>query len=187
MKPSDDEEINRKIKEKFKDSNLVFISSQYPMSITGYKLIEQIGAGTGTTNKVWKAQTMEGPHTKAFVAIKQIDLFSVGDKASVQKECMSMSLMSSSNHVVDFHCSFVSKDFLWLVMALEAGSLRDVIRWKYQTGFSDERVIARLLLDTVQGLHELHSSDLIHRDIKCGNSAYKRKQKKREEKWSEWS
>lgn len=39
-----DEEINRKIlEEKLKDSNLVFISSQYPMTITGYKLIEQIG------------------------------------------------------------------------------------------------------------------------------------------------
>lgn len=64
---------------------------------------------------------MEGPHSKAFVAIKQIDLMSVGDKANVQKECMSMSLMASSPHVVDFHCSFVSKDFLWLVMALEEG------------------------------------------------------------------
>jgi hypothetical protein len=44
MDPVDDEEINRKIlEEKLKDSNLVFISSQYPMTISGYKLKEQIG------------------------------------------------------------------------------------------------------------------------------------------------
>jgi hypothetical protein len=54
------------------------------------------------------------------VAIKQIDL-ECEDKSNVQKECMTMSLMSSSPHVVDFYCSFVSNDFLWLVMALEEG------------------------------------------------------------------
>lgn len=87
-------------------------------------LFDTIGAGAGTANKVWKAQTIEGPHTRAFVAIKQIDLMSVGEKANVQKECMSMSLMATSPNVVDFHCSFVSNDFLWLVMALEEGLMK---------------------------------------------------------------
>lgn len=44
-----------------------------------------------------------------------------------------------------------------------------MLRWKFQNGFSDEKVIARILLDTLQGLKALHSSGMIHRDIKCGN------------------
>lgn len=151
----DDAEIMRKIKEeKLKDSQMVYISSQYPMNAEGYKIIEQIGnnrsvnaglTGLGVgmlNNKVYRAKFQD--HT---VAIKTIDLSHQSDdfreKMRVshdlltkirQKEVHSMSLVSSSPHVVQFFCSFVQGDKLWIVMEMQEGSIRDVLKWKFPKG-----------------------------------------------------
>jgi len=78
--------------------------------------------------------------------------------------------VASSEHVVEFYCSFVNEKTLWIVMALqEGGSIRDVLKYKYPQGFQDETVIATIIYQTLQGINFLHEKHMIHRDIKAGN------------------
>jgi len=97
-------------------------------------------------------------------------------------------------NVVDYHCSFVDKANLWLVMKLLAGmyfrllslvfffffcflmmdlcfflgSCLDIMRHRKE-GFQDELLISEILKQTLQGLAFLHSEGYLHRDIKAGN------------------
>jgi len=52
--------------------------------------------------------------------------------------------------------------------------LKDVLRWKYPGGFpeEEEHSVAMILLLTLKGLHVLHQSRVIHRDIKASNILY---------------
>jgi len=77
--------------------------------------------------------------------------------------------VASSEYVVEFYCSFVNDKTLWIVMALQEGSIRDVLKYKYQQGFQEESVIATIIYQTLQGLNFLHEKHMIHRDIKAGN------------------
>lgn len=123
--------------------------------------------------------------------MKQIDLSdqSKDSRDKITKEVQGMSLVSKVINIVEFYCSFVDNDMLWIVMELMEGSLRDVIKWKFQRGIDvrdsllpillilflpssqDERVIAAILRETVRGLAFLHNNTpkFIHRDIKSGN------------------
>jgi len=82
---------------------------------------------------------------------------------------MGMSIVTSSEYVVQFHCSFVHEETLWIVMDLQEGSVRDVLKWKYLQGIDDESVIASIICQTLRGINFLHGQKMIHRDIKAGN------------------
>jgi len=89
----------------------------------------------------------------------------------VQKEIRAMQSVQTSPHVCVFYCSILTNEYLWVIMKLAAGSLKDVLRWKYKCGFpeEDERSLARILYETLLGLDSLHKSRIIHRDIKSSN------------------
>lgn len=148
---------------------------QYPTEVKGYQLLEQIGSGMGG-NRVYKAKVLQGPHTDTHLAIKQI-LMNPCDKDDVkeqmQKEIRAMKT-ASSPHVCAFYCSFLTEESLWVIMKLAAGSLKDVLRWKYKGGFpeEEERSIARILYEALMGLDVLHKYRIIHRDIKSSNILY---------------
>jgi len=80
-----------------------------------------------------------------------------------------MSLLVSLEYVVQFHCSFVHEETLWIVMELQAGSIRDVLKWKYKEGIDDESIIASIVFQTLKGINFLNGQRMIHRDIKAGN------------------
>jgi len=164
-----DKEINDRIKEEIlRDKDFVYISSKYPMSSDGYELLEQIGMGMNY-NKVFMADCKTGD--KERVAIKQIDLSqqSKETKEKITKEVMGMSLVQASEYVVQFHCSFVNEETLWIVMDLQEGSVRDVLKCKYNQGIDDEVIIATIIYQTLHGIKFLHEQNMIHRDIKAGN------------------
>jgi serine/threonine-protein kinase OSR1/STK39 len=118
-------------------------------------------------NKVYIADCPSRGHQ---VAIKHIDLSSSSHLAieKIKKEVTGMSV-ASSDFVVEFYCSFVQDQTLWIVMSLQEGSIRDVLKYKYPQGFQDEAVIATIIHQTLQGLNYLHEKHMIHRDIKAGN------------------
>jgi len=136
------------------------------MTPDGYALLDQIASGMNQ-NKVYIADCPARGHQ---VAIKHIDLSSSSHLAieKIKKEVTGMSV-ASSDFVVEFYCSFVQDQTLWIVMSLQEGSIRDVLKYKYPQGFQEEAVIATIINQTLQGLNYLHEKRMIHRDIKAGN------------------
>eukprot|EP01128_Nolandella_sp_AFSM9_P001347 TRINITY_DN11466_c0_g1_i1.p1 TRINITY_DN11466_c0_g1~~TRINITY_DN11466_c0_g1_i1.p1 ORF type:complete len:474 (-),score=76.53 TRINITY_DN11466_c0_g1_i1:70-1440(-) len=152
------------------NAQMVFISSEWPMTKTDYPLDEQIGAGMGL-NKVWVASCPNRDRVR--VAVKQIDLSdqSPASREKISKEVQGMSLVAHMPNIVKFFCSFVEDDLLWIVMELMEGSLRDVIKWRFPHGITDELLIASVVRETTKGLALLHHNTpkFIHRDVKAGN------------------
>lgn len=80
--------------------------------------------------------------------------------------------MSSLNHenLVKTHEAFISGSRLHIIMPLmNAGSLQNIMQYKYPSGIEDECIIATILQDILKSLDLLHKNNHIHRDIKAGN------------------
>lgn len=77
------------------------------------------------SNKVFKGKATSGRHANKLVAIKQIDLSlqtQAEAREKIQKEVLSMTMLTSSPHICEFYCSLISLDQnLWMVMELEEG------------------------------------------------------------------
>lgn len=59
---------------------------------------------------------------------------------------------------------------IYIVMPLmNAGSLNNIISYKYPTGIKDEGIIATIMRDCLLALQCLNDNNLFHRDIKAGN------------------
>lgn len=148
----------------------------YPNVTEEYQLQEQIGSGMGG-NRVFKALVIAGAHKDTHVAVKQINISPTENaqdlKEKMHKEIKTMR-QAASKHICQFHCSILADGCLWMVMKLAAGSLRDVLKWKYKTGLPEEveGSLARILYETLQGLDFLHNMHIIHRDIKASNILY---------------
>ena len=129
----------------------------------------------GNFGIVWRAECLEGQHTGQMVAIKILDTAQFED-STIQEFRKESAIMNTSRHqnIVSEHISFMSGNYLWIVMKLvDAGSCLDIMQiLKAQTresGIRDEAVIATILKETMNGLQYLHTNDKIHRDVKAGN------------------
>lgn len=100
------------------------------------------------------------------MAVKHIDLEgSDDDIREIQQEIALLSTCHSA-YVTNYLDSFVRGVKLWIVMEyLGGGSCLDLIK----PGPMEERYIAIILRELLQGLDYLHSSGKIHRDIKAAN------------------
>lgn len=100
------------------------------------------------------------------MAVKHIDLEgSDDDIREIQQEISLLSTCHSA-YVTNYLDSFVRGVKLWIVMEyLGGGSCLDLIK----PGPMDERFIAIIMRELLQGLDYLHSTGKIHRDIKAAN------------------
>ncbi|KAF7731218.1 Protein kinase [Apophysomyces ossiformis] len=128
---------------------------------TLYKRLQRVGQGA--SGSVYVAKSLA---TNTKVAIKQMDLANQPRKELIVNEIL---VMKESQHpnIVNYLDSFLVKNTdLWVVMEyMEGGALTDVI----DNNTMNEKQIARVCLETTEGLHHLHSQNIIHRDIKSDN------------------
>ncbi|CAO0790211.1 unnamed protein product [Mucor circinelloides] len=127
-----------------------------------YKKIKRVGQGA--SGSVYVANSLA---TNTKVAVKQMDLAHQPRKELIVNEIL---VMKESQHpnIVNFLDSFlVGSSDLWVVMEfMEGGALTDVID---NNSKMTEQQISTVCLETVAGLHHLHSQNIIHRDIKSDN------------------
>ncbi|KAM0707857.1 hypothetical protein Q7P35_004506 [Cladosporium inversicolor] len=131
------------------------------MSADNYHMLEELGSGSfGIVYRALDKRTGQS------VAVKHIDLEgSDDDIREIQQE---ISLLSTchSPYVTNYLDSFVRGVKLWIVMEyLGGGSCLDLIK----PGAMEERYIAIILRELLQGLDYLHTTGKIHRDIKAAN------------------
>ena len=104
--------------------------------------------------------------TGELVAIKHIDLEGSDDDIREIQQEISLLATCSSSYVTAYRTSFVRGTKLWIVMEyLGGGSCLDLLK----PGAMEERYIAIVMKELLQGLDYLHSTGKIHRDIKAAN------------------
>ncbi|KAI7900070.1 kinase-like domain-containing protein [Cokeromyces recurvatus] len=127
-----------------------------------YKKIKRVGQGA--SGSVYVANSLA---TNTKVAVKQMDLANQPRKELIVNEIL---VMKESQHpnIVNFLDAFlIGSSDLWVVMEyMEGGALTDVID---NNSKMTEQQISTVCLETVAGLHHLHSQNIIHRDIKSDN------------------
>lgn len=151
----------------------------WPCDSKSYELVEKIGRGAFSC--VWRAHYL-GPSSSGGagkapspvrVAIKVINLEDVQNSfEDILQEVQTMRLSDDVN-ILQFYCSFVQQDQLWLVTQLmDMGSCLRVMSVAKSAGFGEgmnEEWLAYIMREALQGLAYLHNNGQIHRDMKAGN------------------
>uniref|UniRef100_A0A8C9WC78 Mitogen-activated protein kinase kinase kinase kinase n=1 Tax=Scleropages formosus TaxID=113540 RepID=A0A8C9WC78_SCLFO len=126
-----------------------------------YELMYRIGSGT--YGDVFKARNIK---TSELSAVKIVKLDPGDDITSIQQEITMMKECKHKN-IVAYFGSYHRNTKLWICMEYCAGgSLQDIY---HVTGPLKEKQIAYVCRETLQGLHYLHETGKMHRDIKGAN------------------
>lgn len=118
--------------------------------------------GQGASGGVYLGTSLA---TRQYVAIKEIDLTKQNKKNLILNEIIVMQKNRHEN-IVNFIDAYAENDKLWIIMEhMQGGSLTDIIT----CCILEERQIATVCRETLNGLDFLHRSGVIHRDIKSDN------------------
>jgi len=135
--------------------------TEWPTQSSDYTLLQKISSSQ--KNAVWLAECH--PRNEE-CAVKIIDLEDIAEAhmQAIRKEIQIMNMCKKHPNVVDYYCSFVDGDKLWLVMKLLEGSSLDIMKFSHPNGFEDETLIATILQYALKGLEFLHESNLLYRE-----------------------
>uniref|UniRef100_A0A8C8G6P6 Mitogen-activated protein kinase kinase kinase kinase n=1 Tax=Oncorhynchus tshawytscha TaxID=74940 RepID=A0A8C8G6P6_ONCTS len=137
------------------------IGVSYSNPLEDYELIHRIGSGT--YGDVFKARDIK---TSVVSAIKVVKLDPGDDISSIQQE-ITMIRECTHKNIVAYFGSYFRNNKLWICMEYcGGGSLQDIY---HATGPLNERQIAYVCRETLQGLRHLHETGKMHRDIKGAN------------------
>ncbi|KAL0993887.1 hypothetical protein UPYG_G00115210 [Umbra pygmaea] len=137
------------------------IGVSYSNPLEDYELLHRIGSGT--YGDVFKARNLK---TSVIAAIKVVKLDPGDDISSIQQE-ITMIKECTHKNIVAYFGSYLRNNKLWICMEFcGGGSLQDIY---HVTGPLNERQIAYVCRETLQGLRHLHETGKMHRDIKGAN------------------
>lgn len=123
-----------------------------------YRLRKKLGEGAG--GEVFVAEERATGETCA------IKLSPLSDLENMKNE-IGMQSMSKHANVVEYRCSYIHDDKIWIVMEImTGGSLTDVLG---KNVVWPESHIAYVCQQTLRGLAFMHRSHRLHRDIKSDN------------------
>uniref|UniRef100_A0A6Q2YG91 Mitogen-activated protein kinase kinase kinase kinase n=1 Tax=Esox lucius TaxID=8010 RepID=A0A6Q2YG91_ESOLU len=138
------------------------IGVSYSNPLDDYELLHRIGSGT--YGDVFKARNLK---TSVISAIKVVKLDPGDDISSIQQE-ITMIKECTHKNIVSYFGSYLRNNKLWICMEYcGGGSLQDIY---HVTGPLNERQIAYVCRETLQGLRHLHETGKMHRDIKILNT-----------------
>ncbi|KAK9867887.1 hypothetical protein WJX84_001961 [Apatococcus fuscideae] len=131
--------------------------------------------GVGSYGSVWKAMRRADSLT---YAIKELDMRAMSHKERVDCAAEAKVLSSlQSPYIIRYFDSFIDEDFLYIVTEFaSSGTLHSLI--SQAKGPLSEDVVWRLLIQIVLGLHHMHQSRILHRDVKSQNIFLEGKQVK---------
>ncbi|KAH3765666.1 serine/threonine-protein kinase 3 [Pelomyxa schiedti] len=117
--------------------------------------------GEGNFGSVWKAQHVSGK----ILAVKKVPR---DEALEITKEVDFMKDLRKSSYLVRYYASCNVKTELWIVMEYcAAGSLRGMMKICGRNLSENEIAVATCHM--LRGLHCLHASNKLHRDIKAAN------------------
>jgi len=122
--------------------------------------------GEGGVAVVYQAIELK---SKKKVAIKKINM--EGNAVTPESLVGEISIMKTCKHenIVDYFGCYKVGKFLWVVMEfMEFGSLTEILDQFYNLKMSEAQM-ATVCLATLKGLHAIHVSHKVHRDIKSDN------------------
>ncbi|KAJ1664628.1 kinase that interacts with cdc31p [Coemansia sp. RSA 1813] len=103
--------------------------------------------------------------TGRIVAIKILNLDYEDDFSDMQREINLLSQLHSP-HIAQYYGSFVESSRMWIIMDYASGGS---IHKLMQAGPIEERYISSIMYGVLLALYYLHTSGIMHRDIKAAN------------------
>lgn len=138
----------------------------FPDDPSQYQLICLIGKGA--SSEVYQARCLSNGRE---LAIKLINLEIYPLDLDFLRQEVAFWSTSQHDNIVGYYGSFVAGPHLYILMEfLSGGSVYDIMRYKFKTGFHDEMIIATILRSITEALSHIHQNGQIHRDIKPGNA-----------------
>ncbi|KAJ1938996.1 kinase that interacts with cdc31p, partial [Linderina macrospora] len=132
-----------------------------PLSARHYEKEELVGRGA--YGVVYRGRNTE---TGKVVAIKILNLDNEEeDLSDMQREINLLSQLHSP-HIAQYYGSFMESSHMWIIMEYASGGS---IHKLMQAGPIEERYISSIMYGVLLALDYLHSSGIMHRDIKAAN------------------
>lgn len=141
--------------------------AHYPADIKQYDIHGRIGKGAFA--EVFKAYCKPA---QLHVAIKVIELEVENSSEDIFTKVMlesTIMLQLKHDNIVSSLRTFSHRSEVWIVMPMLVASCADILKNSYPDGFVEERWLARIFVDVVNGLEYLHKQNMVHRDLKSGN------------------
>ena len=149
------------------DNNIKKDHENVGMKLSDFKILKELGKGSYGIVYTVRSYLDDNEYV-----MKKMELNHL--KPKQQRECYrEVSISKKVNHpnIIKYYSSFLEQETLYIIMEYaENGDLFSLIKhYKRHKKYFDEFDIWRIASEILNGLHYLHTHNIIHRDIKCLN------------------